>query len=80
MRGELVKLFLQLSELGLPPPPHPRAIVPPPPLDPGGRGRGEGMGGSQFRDILWGTLYIDVLCGVGYKGRRQKNADSANVN
>ena len=56
------KLFLQSSDLGLAPTPHP-------PLVSGGGAHSlarEGVGESQFRrgDIHCGTLYIYVLCDI----------------
>ncbi len=57
------KLFLQSSELGLPPPLTRRRVCPPPPPVPGEGAHSlarEGLGESQFwrRDLHCGTLYI----------------------
>jgi hypothetical protein len=64
------KLFLQLSELGLPKPLTRRRVCPPPPLVLGGGAHSlarKGVGESKFRrgNIHCGTLYIcTVLCGI----------------
>jgi hypothetical protein len=59
----VLSFFLQLLELG-PPPPHQKTSVLCPPLVPGG----EGVVGSQFQrgDIHCGSLGTYVLCGINH--------------
>jgi hypothetical protein len=60
------KLFLQSSELGLPPTPHPQASVPPPPCFWGEgntrrRERGWESPNSDEGHTLWYSLYVRTL-------------------
>jgi hypothetical protein len=67
-RRRSAKLFLQSSEIGTPPTPHPQASVPPFPPGSGGRGTlagGRGVGRVPIPtrgQTLWYSLYIRTLC------------------